>query len=1182
MIRRESASGSFAYRWLKNKRSYAKTNGQENNMLLCLCIFCLSVCMPLLLPITVLVTSLSPALAAGNPAPDPQGYVLYTSGLCQSWTHDEVPQQWKDAGLCSAPIGQSFAQPGNGNCQQNWLAEMTVTGQMECVLTVPSLRSECPVGFALNAGHCSYEPVGRLGWEVGFCISFKAGEVPSQWITNHVCDTNPVPNPQQFTQSSGTGPCPQNFSKTVTQAGQQVCVLTIPIFQGKCPIGFAIQDGWCKYVLQDNGAWQVGLCKSFIPNEVPDEWITNKVCDTPSPNPETAFVQQSGNGSCQHGWVITTTLTGQQECVLTLPTLKGNACPIGFALHEGHCEYMPQNSGTWRTGLCKSFTPDEIPPEWITNKVCDIPSPNPETTFVQQSGNGSCQQGWVITTTLTGQQECILTLPTLKGNACPIGFSPNEGRCEYVPQNTGTWQVGFCKSFTPDQVPPAWMKAGVCNTNPIPDPETTFVQQSNNGSCQQGWTTTTTFDGQQECVLTLPTLKGNACPIGFSPNNGHCEYMPQNSGAWHTGLCRSFTTDEIPPEWSKNHVCDIPSPNPEQTFIKPGPSCQQNWIPTTAEATQVQCLLTIPDVRGLCPIGFALDGGRCRYVPQDQKYWQAGFCQSFNSSEVPWEWITNHICDVPSPDPEATFVKGLPCQPNWIETTNVTGQAICILTVPSIRGLCPTNFALVNGKCDYVPQGKTTWMIGFCKSFTSDEVPPEWIVNHVCDTNPVPDPEKTFIKDQPCASNWIRTAAEGGNLAKCALTVPAIRELCPIDFTLDKASCDYVPQKTVSWRFPCSDQPNGIPNESALSKDWFTGNSPDTQDVTSIPTTTDGTTGGRFSHTFAADTYGLSTVQAIFSYMLGLAFVLMTPMIILVGYQLMLASSSFRHAGILEGFSRILLGGLAIGVSFQLVTMLISIANVMDSAIVSLHAMTATVLSRVGVSVIPPGYYPVDRLHGISTTNGYMIAGIPEPATSYRGLVMPMSRWGCAVNDFIGILDTRFLKDQVASWFPVIGNLAPLTATVTNGNELVSRLLEFARMALSVVLWLQAILRIGLLNCYILTCPLAFACWSFPGGIGQQVIRQWARGFLTILFIQVIQLFLITTLPLVLPTFPLVAGDNGIMYVLLMQLPPLLVLWLTAMVPNFLGITASKAIGMTGTVAGGIVGAVGAAASLLG
>ena len=91
------------------------------------------------------------------------------------------------------------------------------------------------------------------------------------------------------------------------------------------------------------------------------------------------------------------------------------------------------------------------------------------------------------------------------------------------------------------------------------------------------------------------------------------------------------------------------------------------------------------------------------------------------------------------------------------------------------------------------------------------------------------------------------------------------------------------------------------------------------------------------------------------------------------------------------------------------------------------------------------------------------------------------------------------------------------------------------------------------------------------------------RGFLGLLFIQVGQIFLITTLPLLLPSFPALAGDNlGIMYVLLTQLPPLLVLWLTVKVPTFVGINVGRAVGMTGVMAGGIVGTVGEAASLLG
>jgi len=824
-------------------------------------------------------------------------------------------------------------------------------------------------------------------------------------------------------------------------------------------------------------------------------------------------------------------------------------------------------------GPCISFTTVEVPDEW-KSQVCDGAPP-----FIRPSNGGSCDPNWIETMTATGQEECVLTVPPVRSE-CPVGFALDRGLCEYQPLDGADWQVGFCRSYKPYEVPREWDDAGVCNINPIPNPEQVFVRPANDRACDPNWVKTMDQTGQQQCVLTVPSVR-SSCPIGFDLNKGRCQYQPQNRGDWQVGFCKSFTGDQIPPEWIVNRVCNTdPVPDPQQNFTKPLPCvrfsddgqrcirfgpCPQNWIPTTAESVQAECILTIPDVRSVCPIGFALDSGRCDYVPQGRTSWQAGFCKGFSSDEVPPAWMNNHICNVPTVDPESSFIQGVSCQQDWIETTGAEGQLECILTVPSVRGLCPIGFALDGAKCDYVPQSKVTWVVGLCKSFTSDEVPSEWMSNHVCDTNPVPDPEQTFIKDGPCVNNWIRTAAEGGPRPKCALTVPAIRGYCPIGFALDEASCNYVPRNPVGWQFPCSDRVDGKPNEGVIAGDWLSGDSPGTQSITSDATVTDGTTGGCFVHTFAGDTYGLQSVQDVFSYMLALAFMLVTPMVILIGYHLLLAASSFRHAGVLEGLSRVFLGALAVGVSFQLVTMLISFANVISSAIVDLHGMMG---------------YPSTQIDGMRAA--YTLVATPEPLTSYRGLVMPMSRWGCAVNDFIGILGNKFFSHQVTAWLPVIGNLAPLATQVTNGADLVSRLMEFARLMLSVVLWVQAVIRIGLLNCYILTCPVAFACWSFPGGLGRRVLRQWMKGFLAVLFIQVIQLFLMTTLPLILPSFPDLAGDQfGIMHILLTQLPPLLVLWLTVMVPNFVGIGASRAIGMTGLMAGGIVGAVGEAASHL-
>ncbi|HEY4034917.1 MAG TPA: hypothetical protein VGL94_13230 [Ktedonobacteraceae bacterium] len=321
-----------------------------------------------------------------------------------------------------------------------------------------------------------------------------------------------------------------------------------------------------------------------------------------------------------------------------------------------------------------------------------------------------------------------------------------------------------------------------------------------------------------------------------------------------------------------------------------------------------------------------------------------GLCEGFSNQEAPPEWrdiVCNNGNPIENPDQTFTQQSGNgPCQPNWVKITTQTGQIQCTLTLPHAKGGCPIGFTLDDARCEYVPQNSGRWQVGFCKPFTSNEVPLEWISTHICDINPIPDPQRSFIKDGPCKQNWIRTVAEGGNQPKCILSVPTTKDLCPIGFALDGASCNYVPQVTTGWQFPCSDQPDGKPNEKAIARDWLSGNSSRTEGISSDPDTNDSTTtGGRFEHTFAADTYGLQSIQEVFSYMLALAFVLVTPMLILIGYQMLLAVSCIRYAGALEGLSRVMFGIVAVGVSFQLVTMLISSANVIGGALIDLHGV---------------------------------------------------------------------------------------------------------------------------------------------------------------------------------------------------------------------------------------------------
>ena len=363
-----------------------------------------------------------------------------------------------------------------------------------------------------------------------------------------------------------------------------------------------------------------------------------------------------------------------------------------------------------------------------------------------------------------------------------------------------------------------------------------------------------------------------------------------------------------------------------------------------------------------------------------------------------------------------------------------------------------------------------------------------------------------------------------------------------------------------SWAFPCSDVPGPTgrlqPSEKAISQDWLSGDVPV---VRAEKAHINGQ--GRLAYTYTNDTEGLPQVRALFGVMEGLAFLLIAPSVILLGYQLMVGASTFRYAGALEGLSHVALGALGVGVSFQLVHTLVAFENYLTAGIVALH-----------------GEYSFPRITINRIPIPYSLAG--EPAMSYRGIVMPMSRWGCALNDFMGIFSRPFVTSTLGSIVPVIGGIAPFAGHVTNMFDLIRRCGEMVVAVLSFLLWVQVFFRIVLLNYYLLMGPLAFACWALPGGVGQRVVRLWCKGFFTVLFLQAVQLFMLTTLPLLLPPMPQAVVDGlGIMQALLLLFPLILTLLVTILVPRVLGTSAAEAFGTAGSMAGGVVVAVGNATS---
>lgn len=344
--------------------------------------------------------------------------------------------------------------------------------------------------------------------------------------------------------------------------------------------------------------------------------------------------------------------------------------------------------------------------------------------------------------------------------------------------------------------------------------------------------------------------------------------------------------------------------------------------------------------------------------------------------------------------------------------------------------------------------------------------------------------------------------------------------------------------------FPCSDvfiRGRGqLASEPIISKDWLSGNT------------------GRFSTTYATDTYAFKPVTTLFKYMEALGFVLIIPSILLVGYEIMLGASTFRYAGALEGLPRVFLGGMAVAVSFTFVQMLIHLENSFTTAFILLHAELPFPRSLVDGNPVP-----------------YKIAG--EPLVSYRGMVVPMSRWGCAMNNFAGIFSPTLVSD-LASNIPLISSFVHLAGTVTTMADLIRRIAGMTMTILSMLLWVQVFVRILLLNYYILIAPLACGCWALPGGVGPNVVRLWGRGFLSMLFIQAIQLFILTTMPLLLPPLPqsfASIGGERILETILLQFPPIMTLFVVLMTPTLAGASITKALGMAGSVTKEVVLAVG-------
>lgn len=308
-------------------------------------------------------------------------------------------------------------------------------------------------------------------------------------------------------------------------------------------------------------------------------------------------------------------------------------------------------------------------------------------------------------------------------------------------------------------------------------------------------------------------------------------------------------------------------------------------------------------------------------------------------------------------------------------------------------------------------------------------------------------------------------------------------------------------------------------------------------------------------HAFMTDpglTIQQPNIQALWKVTMGVVLGCITLLIMFTGYRIMGGAVGFRHADALEALPKVILAVIAAGLSIVFVSLIITLEN------------------------------------GLAT---YIIDGVKNihPGMNYTNIVIPESKWF----DDIG----SFLVDVIVALFvtlilmvPLVGTLVSILGAGALAAVLAGKLLydaeQFILVIMTLIFVVQLLVRFFTIDLYIVLAPLCIGCWALPGQMGQKIAQDWATGFLSLVFVQFVQLLCVSVGLMLLPKMPdmskwqnwsgLGAGDN-----ILAIVGPIAVMWLTLRIPKMFNSSAMGSLSAAGsTASGAIIGAAVAAATL--
>jgi hypothetical protein len=191
------------------------------------------------------------------------------------------------------------------------------------------------------------------------------------------------------------------------------------------------------------------------------------------------------------------------------------------------------------------------------------------------------------------------------------------------------------------------------------------------------------------------------------------------------------------------------------------------------------------------------------------------------------------------------------------------------------------------------------------------------------------------------------------------------------------------------------------------------------------------------------------------------ALALLAIPLILAGYQIMLGMASTHYAGAIQILSRVLL-----------VALLTVASSFFIQAMINLESAIAVDLSNI---------------------------------TNIQSIARPASYWCLDTQQFFSNLYNLTVY-QTQNAAGTLTGTDYATANYSATVALTSNLPNDVLTLLSIVLAAQLLVRLALLNLYIIVSPLAIISGSLPGEIGKGIAWGWVRGFLALLFVPLLQI----------------------------------------------------------------------------